>query len=31
MAPGWPLGHVDFYIRDPDFGPGFVKICTYFP
>jgi len=20
-----------FYILDPDFGPGFVKICTYFP
>jgi len=20
-----------FYVLDPDFGPGFVKICTYFP
>ncbi len=20
-----------FYILDPDFGPGFIKICTYFP
>jgi hypothetical protein len=21
----------DFYILDRDFGPGFIKICTYFP
>jgi hypothetical protein len=20
-----------FYVFDPDFGPGFVKLCTYFP
>lgn len=20
-----------FYVVDPDFGPGFVKICSYFP
>jgi hypothetical protein len=20
-----------FYIFDPDFGPGFIKICSYFP
>ena len=20
-----------FYILDPEFGPGFIKICTYFP
>jgi hypothetical protein len=20
-----------FYIYDPDFGPGFIKLCTYFP
>jgi hypothetical protein len=20
-----------FYILDPDFGPGFIKICSYFP
>ena len=20
-----------FYVLDPDFGPGFIKICTYFP
>jgi hypothetical protein len=20
-----------FYILDPDFGPGFIKICTWFP
>jgi len=20
-----------FYIFDPNFGPGFIKICTYFP
>lgn len=31
IAPGWPLGDVDFYVLDADFGPGFIKICTYFP
>ena len=20
-----------FYVLDPDFGPGFIKVCTYFP
>lgn len=25
------VGVYYFYIRDPDFGPGFVKIGTYFP
>jgi hypothetical protein len=20
-----------FYVLDPDFGPGFIKICSYFP
>jgi len=25
------VGVYYFYIRDPDFGPGFIKICTYFP
>lgn len=20
-----------FYIMDPEFGPGFIKLCTYFP
>ena len=20
-----------FYVQDPDFGPGFIKICTFFP
>ena len=20
-----------FYVLDPEFGPGFIKICTYFP
>lgn len=25
------VGTYYFYVRDPEFGPGFVKICTYFP
>ncbi len=25
------VGVYYFYIADPDFGPGFIKICTYFP
>lgn len=25
------VGVYYFYIVDPDFGPGFIKICTYFP
>jgi hypothetical protein len=25
------VGIYYFYIRDPDFGTGFIKICTYFP
>jgi hypothetical protein len=25
------VGVYYFYVLDPDFGPGFVKICTYFP
>jgi hypothetical protein len=25
------VGIYYFYVRDPDFGPGFIKICTYFP
>jgi hypothetical protein len=25
------VGTYYFYILDPDFGPGFIKICTYFP
>ena len=25
------VGIYYFYILDPDFGPGFIKICTYFP
>ena len=25
------VGVYYFYILDPDFGPGFIKICTYFP
>jgi hypothetical protein len=25
------VGVYYFYICDPDFGPGFIKICTYFP
>lgn len=20
-----------FYVLDPDFGPGFIKLCSYFP
>ncbi|MGH9026318.1 MAG: hypothetical protein ACRDWD_09420 [Acidimicrobiia bacterium] len=20
-----------FYVHDPEFGPGFIKICSYFP
>jgi hypothetical protein len=25
------VGTYYFYIYDPEFGPGFIKICTYFP
>ena len=25
------VGIDDFYIYDREFGPGFIKICTYFP
>jgi hypothetical protein len=25
------VGVYYFYVADPDFGPGFIKICTYFP
>jgi hypothetical protein len=25
------VGVYYFYICDPDFGPGFIKVCTYFP
>jgi hypothetical protein len=25
------VGIYYFYVLDPEFGPGFVKICTYFP
>ena len=25
------VGVYYFYVRDADFGPGFIKICTYFP
>ena len=25
------VGTYYFYIYDADFGPGFIKICTYFP
>ena len=25
------VGVYYFYVIDPDFGPGFIKICTYFP
>ena len=25
------VGVYYFYIYDADFGPGFIKICTYFP
>jgi hypothetical protein len=25
------VGVYSFYILDPDFGPGFIRIATYFP
>ena len=25
------VGMYYFYLLDPEFGPGFIKICTYFP
>jgi hypothetical protein len=25
------VGAYYFYVLDPDFGPAFIKICTYFP
>jgi hypothetical protein len=25
------VGMYYFYVLDPEFGPGFIKICTYFP
>jgi hypothetical protein len=25
------VGIYYFYLLDPEFGPGFIKICTYFP
>jgi len=25
------VGTYYFYVLDPDFGLGFIKICTYFP
>jgi hypothetical protein len=25
------VGVYYFYVMDPDFGPGFIKICTFFP
>ena len=25
------MGAYYFYILDPEFGPGFIKICTYAP
>ena len=25
------VGVYYFYVLDPEFGPGFIKICTYFP
>ena len=25
------VGVYYFYLLDPDFGPGFIKICSYFP
>jgi hypothetical protein len=25
------VGVYYFYVRDPEFGAGFIKICTYFP
>ena len=40
-TPGWSAstssrrtagsGMYYFYVLDPEFGPGFIKICTYFP
>jgi hypothetical protein len=25
------VGMYYFYLLDPEFGPGFIKVCTYFP
>ena len=25
------VGTYYFYVLDPEFGPGFIKLCTYFP
>jgi hypothetical protein len=25
------VGIYYFYVLDPEFGPGFIKVCTYFP
>ena len=25
------VGVYYFYVLDPEFGPGFIKVCTYFP
>ena len=25
------VGTYYFYVLDADFGPGFIKLCTYFP
>ncbi len=25
------VGTYYFYVLDADFGPGFIKVCTYFP
>jgi hypothetical protein len=25
------VGVYYFYVADPDFGPGFIKLCTFFP
>ena len=25
------VGVYYFYVLDPEFGPGFIKLCTYFP
>jgi hypothetical protein len=25
------IGVYYFYVLDPEFGPGFIKLCTYFP
>jgi hypothetical protein len=25
------VGTYYFYVRDPEFGAGFIKVCTYFP